>query len=1793
MKRIPPFLQAAPRTRRSIGLLSLALASLLSLHPSLFQTNAQQTKPKPTPTPTPPQTPATSPAARRSLETKGGAPSSTNPTTEPVAIRDPWFERGGQSHALIIGISKYPNLRPELQLAYPAADARALYEFLTSRNGGFLPENVTLLTDEQATQEQILNSLDKLRDVLKESLVLIFFAGHGEVLRSKQGGADQGFLLPYDARADSLAGTAVQMDQFNNTIKKIRARSTIIITDACKSGTIGDLGSQRLRGIAAKDIDETDANDYQSTFILTAAGPAQSSLEFPELKHGVFTYYLLEALSGKADGDGNGLVTAGEAYQYVRANVSQQVAKRTRGEYSQEPETNARYDASIPFAVMSDSGLAETRNWFESDPFVLLTAANFDGALREKKLTEPARLNAYYYYTRLKDNPRTPEKLITQKREELQAKLKGLSRTILQLAPEKSSDWINAADWLDKAHELAIEKDPSLPVWRYFAKGMKFHYEESPGRAAREFANALTELEDSRFRDDLSALIAARIGRVCKKLDRSEEALRAYALATAERPQVEWRCEYAELLARARRFAEAEKQLRAASREDPNHMPAFKQLAALLLDGASAPAAEKLPERYAEALGAAQRAHKLSNGAIETEEVLGLALLENRRTGEAIQSLGKVARHFLADNAQRDRALWQLSEAFLRPGDVDRSLSALDEAARRGSHSAQIHGQLARLLARQGAFTLAIDATRKALEFANESKQEKAQLCRQLGDYYERTGRLQDAKIVYRDAADAAAGDNRLKQELERRAQVLGLRAGEKRDATRKPAEAAAAAQLYGQLTVPGGLAALERLTGVRINEKNQTEALALIFDACLYDQETRNRLIAYFDLYPEFIHQAERKGFTSGQLNFPAAGASDEKTRDLLRFFGLQDKNGRRETSNQNDFKKRQVLLQALGADAQACARGEAVQLRWKNDRLPMLLGLEQWLIGKEANKFREAKNSRPDEIWLFFLRNDARMKFYAGASQLPETAVKPLLAALLTKENLENDEAFSQAMYFAAPYLRVSAQGQLILPGGERAWQEAFAKMPNSTDLIPAFFRQENGGLLYLLAALSAAGAAGERAAASAAFKPLSRALQKAQLPAARDPFDLIDLFSHLRADGESSLRLPRAVETWLGVAKGGDALAPLLAKAGAVAPGKPLLIARQAAALAQVGRERPEWADNAKALDLVARQIAADREAIVDTALDLRMSAPQLERWFNRVATLEAPPSTPEKNNRNAARSAELQAERIRLVRVDQSAFELARLLRLRGALTGEQTAALVDKLLALSPDGDRYVFAVFDLLKSALPAGPLEETLLAALARSPRMIWPPAMATGKEPGLSVAQIDASAERLAQIKRASATQKHAHLGAVAEAIAALDALAANGADAAALKRLQSALDRFALEPAPVDPRQKKSKEKTPAPPSLKELVNGLAAPAAASSLAEVRRQIAPFIGEALLGAVYAAHGDAAIDFLQAAPNLVRHHDPSVSRWSQTEFDAAKKTMRGSVARVNAALAAEAARAAQAGSNGLLHESLAAALLAAQQLQDQSVAAPRAARLVAAALDLGEDLIARAALGDAQADALLKEHLPRLLTPRRAAQFLAAHEQGGALPLTSSELFALGQIEFENRVKERSLDELTREFGAMGELAALARELAPASNGDVAQAVQMAWRNFGMPVTNQTGLQRLALAPFEPYEQARSFQSTERLAERMQDLKLNLARLAVRTGAADALPLQTGLLLSILRDADARVRSATNGANGTPLADRDWQTVESLLQTTALEKTVQAFLTRLEQSPGRQQQPLPAWNQ
>ena len=227
------------------------------------------------------------------------------------------------SHALVIGIDSYAKW-PGLHHA--VKDAKSMQEMLVTRFG-FKPENVAALYDGEATRAAILRVLnEKLADgkrVRRDDRVMVFFAGHGST-RKLASGRDVGYIVPVDAGLDDLAASAISMPQLQEVAEALSAKHVLFLIDACYSG----LGLTRGGGpVAAKNFLADNARRIGRQMI-TAGGADQQVADDGPGGHSVFTWTVLQALSGKADLNGDGVITGTELAAYVAPAVAA-IAKQT------------------------------------------------------------------------------------------------------------------------------------------------------------------------------------------------------------------------------------------------------------------------------------------------------------------------------------------------------------------------------------------------------------------------------------------------------------------------------------------------------------------------------------------------------------------------------------------------------------------------------------------------------------------------------------------------------------------------------------------------------------------------------------------------------------------------------------------------------------------------------------------------------------------------------------------------------------------------------------------------------------------------------------------------------------------------------------------------------------------------------------------------------------------------------------------------------------------------------------------------------------------------------------------------------------------------------------------------------------------------------------------------------------------------------------------------------------------------------------------------------------------------
>ena len=218
-----------------------------------------------------------------------------------------------RSYALVVGISNYRSLKPEQQLRFAERDAEAMFSILISTEGGNFPaENVRLLTGSKATLANLRRELEEwLPSVTRDGdRVLIYFAGHGFVAGGK------GHLAPYDIQLTDIAGTGYPMTRLGEVFgSRIKGKWKVLLADACHSGAISPEATETInRGLV--DLG-------RSVFVMSASRDREQSFESPDFGggHGVFTYYVTRGLSGAADQNRDGIVTADEIADYVRTGV--------------------------------------------------------------------------------------------------------------------------------------------------------------------------------------------------------------------------------------------------------------------------------------------------------------------------------------------------------------------------------------------------------------------------------------------------------------------------------------------------------------------------------------------------------------------------------------------------------------------------------------------------------------------------------------------------------------------------------------------------------------------------------------------------------------------------------------------------------------------------------------------------------------------------------------------------------------------------------------------------------------------------------------------------------------------------------------------------------------------------------------------------------------------------------------------------------------------------------------------------------------------------------------------------------------------------------------------------------------------------------------------------------------------------------------------------------------------------------------------------------------------------------
>jgi hypothetical protein len=229
---------------------------------------------------------------------------------------------GGRRFAVVIGVAKYKFGGSGLEnLPYADSDADAFQKFLIHA-GGAPSENVQTLLNEDATLDNVKQALTGfLAAARPNDTVILYLNMHGAYDPSDP---DRKYLLTYDSDPHDMANTALSVADLQNLLSdSVKSKHVVVLADTCHGNGIGVEVTVNARPDNLVNLYLARALQKEGLGSIEASDVHQMSHAGSQWNGGgAFTYYLIKGLSGKADSDGDGTVTAGELFTYVQMQVT-------------------------------------------------------------------------------------------------------------------------------------------------------------------------------------------------------------------------------------------------------------------------------------------------------------------------------------------------------------------------------------------------------------------------------------------------------------------------------------------------------------------------------------------------------------------------------------------------------------------------------------------------------------------------------------------------------------------------------------------------------------------------------------------------------------------------------------------------------------------------------------------------------------------------------------------------------------------------------------------------------------------------------------------------------------------------------------------------------------------------------------------------------------------------------------------------------------------------------------------------------------------------------------------------------------------------------------------------------------------------------------------------------------------------------------------------------------------------------------------------------------------------------
>jgi|GEM_PF-1099931 len=253
-------------------------------------------------------------------------------TSQGYFVQEKNITMPGVTHFLFVAIEKYNDPKEFGNVLFAEKDAKEVMEAFKAI--GHLEENMTILLNGHATAKAIEHQVIKMVEKTRSFDRLVFyFSGHGLNI------AGDNFIVPADALFDRAKDMCVSTNLILNHLISAEAVQKILFLDCCHSGLEpGEYIRGGIKGFAG------DALEYQFRNAEFCVGFAscksgQTSLSHPRLKNGVWSHFLIKALSGDAEKDTykGGVLLATDLQDYLNEMTYEFLQRNTTDRKVQTP----------------------------------------------------------------------------------------------------------------------------------------------------------------------------------------------------------------------------------------------------------------------------------------------------------------------------------------------------------------------------------------------------------------------------------------------------------------------------------------------------------------------------------------------------------------------------------------------------------------------------------------------------------------------------------------------------------------------------------------------------------------------------------------------------------------------------------------------------------------------------------------------------------------------------------------------------------------------------------------------------------------------------------------------------------------------------------------------------------------------------------------------------------------------------------------------------------------------------------------------------------------------------------------------------------------------------------------------------------------------------------------------------------------------------------------------------------------------------------------------------------------